>query len=410
MPICTCFVLTDKCSFCLRWRHSRTGCEHQPARSPPVFFVPPRDDLQRIVGQRPLQLERFPGRCIHPGVDFLPRRQNHGHRFRVDRPDLLVRFGRQKREDVDCCLAFLHFSNRGPARPDSGKEGQWPGLVEGEPNRRTGAIRQDLILGKTRPGHHAAVLDPEPAPPMRGFDIADIGDARIGFLALQRKDGRGHAPARHHKLTALGLIADNWGCVVGEDAIKRWQIARPVVHGTGEFADCPLAFRHRIEIAQKSVLLIATCRACGRRHRRAQLRAGAVHPVLAPLSAMPSVRKGKAAHWDPSERSVPAFGPQCRFCAGRMNDALHRLKAWHGPAKVRTLETFIPAEHFIFWTMSQFERGKDGTCDGNAQELFEFNPRLCLHGPRKTTCDCAKGRRKRTERKTQFFAKSQIGG
>src|SRR5438309_11767602 len=56
--------------------------------------------------------------------------------------------------------------------------------------------------------------------------------------------------------------------------------------------------------------------------------------------------------------------------------------------------------------MSQFKRGNDGTCDGNAQEV----PRLCLHGPRKTTCDCAKGRRKRTERKAQFFAKSQIGG
>src|SRR5262249_55570428 len=51
----------------------------------------------------------------------------------------------------------------------------------------------------------------------------------------------------------------------------------------------------------------------------------------------------------------------------------------------------------------------DGTCDRNAQEI-DFNPRLCLHGPRKTTCDCAKGRRKRTERKAQFFAKSQIGG
>ena len=60
--------------------------------------------------------------------------------------------------------------------------------------------------------------------------------------------------------------------------------------------------------------------------------------------------------------------------------------------------------------MSQFERGNDGTCDGNAQEVFDFNPRLCLHGPRKTTCDFAKGRRKRTERKAQFFAKSQIGG
>jgi hypothetical protein len=36
----------------------------------------------------------------------------------------------------------------GLARPDAGKEGQWPGLVEGEPNRRTGAVREHLILGK----------------------------------------------------------------------------------------------------------------------------------------------------------------------------------------------------------------------------------------------------------------------
>jgi hypothetical protein len=74
-----------------------------------------------------------------------------------------------------------------------------------------------------------------------------------------------------------------------------------------------------------------------------------------------------------------------------MNDTLHGLKAWRGPGKVRTLETFIRAEHFIFWTMSQFERGNDDTSDGNAQEISDFNPRLCLHGPRKTACDCAKG-------------------
>src|ERR1700724_1885443 len=83
----------------------------------------------------------------------------------------------------------------------------------------------------------------------------------------------------------------------------------------------------------------------------------------------------------------------------------------HGLSKqVRTFETFIAAEHFFFWIMSQFERGNDGTCDGNAQEVFDFNPGLCLHGPGNTTCDFAKGRRKRTERKAQFFAKSQIGG
>src|SRR3984893_14530047 len=79
---------------------------------------------------------------------------------------------------------------------DAGKEGQWPGLVEGEPHRRTGAVRQHLLLGKTRPGHHAAVLDFEPAPPMRRFDIPDVGDTRIGDLALQRKDGRRNPPPR----------------------------------------------------------------------------------------------------------------------------------------------------------------------------------------------------------------------
>jgi hypothetical protein len=46
----------------------------------------------------------------------------------MDRPNLLVRLGRQKREDVACCFAFLHFPDGGPARPDAGKEGQRPGL------------------------------------------------------------------------------------------------------------------------------------------------------------------------------------------------------------------------------------------------------------------------------------------
>src|ERR1700730_5347989 len=116
--------------------------------------ISPCDNLERIVGKRSLQLERLLGWRIHPDVDLLPRRQNDGHCFRVDSPDLLVRLGRQKREDVICCFAFLHFPDGGPARPDAGKEGQWPGLVEGEPNRRTEASG-------------SAVLDSEPAPPMR---------------------------------------------------------------------------------------------------------------------------------------------------------------------------------------------------------------------------------------------------
>ena len=105
--------------------------------------------------------------------------------------------------------------------------------------------------------------------------------------------------------------------------------------------------------------------------------------------------------------------PTC-FCCCRSSPSALRLgphEFYQASSKqVRTFETFIAAEHFFFWIMSQFERGNDGTCDGNAQKVFDFNPGLCLHGPGNTTCDCAKGRRKRTERKAQFFAKSQIGG
>src|SRR6202040_2831218 len=107
---------------------------------------------------------------------------------------------------------------------------------------------------------------------------------------------RGHAPPRHHQLATVGLVSDNRGGVVREDPVQRWQIACPVAQGAGQFADCLLALRHRIEIAQRLVLLIATCRACGRRHRRARLRLPAVQPVPAPPSAMPSAQKGRAVH------------------------------------------------------------------------------------------------------------------
>src|SRR5580704_17995767 len=50
--------------------------------------------------------------------------------------------------------------------------------------------------------------------------ITDVGDARIGFLALQREDGRGHAPPRHHQLATLGLVSDNRGGVVREDPVS----------------------------------------------------------------------------------------------------------------------------------------------------------------------------------------------
>ena len=90
------------------------------AARPPSSFLSP---LATIFSElSALQLERFLGWRVHPNVDLLPRRQNDGHCLRMERPDLLVRSGRQKREDVICCFAFLHFPNGGPARPDAGKK------------------------------------------------------------------------------------------------------------------------------------------------------------------------------------------------------------------------------------------------------------------------------------------------
>src|ERR1019366_2432812 len=42
----------------------------------------------------------------------------------------------------------------------------------------------------------------------------------IGFLALQRKDRRGHPPPRHHQLATLRLVSNNRGKIIREDAIE----------------------------------------------------------------------------------------------------------------------------------------------------------------------------------------------
>ena len=79
-----------------------------------VFLAASRHDHQRVVRQRSLQLERFLDRRRHPDLDFLARRQDDGHRFRVIGADQLVRFGRQEGEDVNGSLALLQFPDRGP--------------------------------------------------------------------------------------------------------------------------------------------------------------------------------------------------------------------------------------------------------------------------------------------------------
>lgn len=113
---------------------------------------------------------------------FLPRSQNDRHRFGMDGSDQLVRLGCQEGENVICRFAFPHLSDGGPACPDAREESKRPRLVEGKPDWWTGAVREQLVLRETSERHDTPALNAKPAPPVQGFDIADIGDARIGLL------------------------------------------------------------------------------------------------------------------------------------------------------------------------------------------------------------------------------------
>jgi hypothetical protein len=121
----------------------------------------------------------------------MARRQDHRHCFRMDRADLLAGFGGEEPEDVIRRLAFLDLPDGRPARPDPGEEGERPGFIEREPDRRLSAVGQCLVLTEAREWHRAAMLDTKPAPPMRGFDVPDVGDAESEFRPLRANSGDG---------------------------------------------------------------------------------------------------------------------------------------------------------------------------------------------------------------------------
>ena len=123
-------------------------------------------------------------------------------------------------------------------------------LVECEPHRRAAPVRQMLVLGKARERHHAAAFNPKPAAPMRGADVAHIGNAGIGIPALQRKKRRGHAPPRHGQLAAVRLAAHDRSRVIRKDSGQRRQVARPIMQRARKLSDGLLTLCYRVQIAQ----------------------------------------------------------------------------------------------------------------------------------------------------------------
>src|SRR5208337_4979835 len=124
-----------------------------------VLLRPSCNDHEIVVWERSLKPERLQSRRTQSNVDLLRGRENDRHRLRVECPDQLVRLGREERKDVVRRLAFLHLPDRGPARPDAGKEGEGPRLIEGEPDWRTRPVGQRLVLRKAGERHDTAILD-----------------------------------------------------------------------------------------------------------------------------------------------------------------------------------------------------------------------------------------------------------
>src|SRR6476660_502488 len=102
-----------------------------------IFLVgATRNDLQRIIGQRPVKHFCLVPWRTHPGIVLFVRGQDHRHRFRMDWFDDRIRGSRQKA--VDEVGAGDRFG-LGPTvtselGPDAGERKQRPVLIERKPN------------------------------------------------------------------------------------------------------------------------------------------------------------------------------------------------------------------------------------------------------------------------------------
>ncbi len=109
----------------------------------------------------------------------------------MNRPDDRVRLGRQEAKKVIRRFAFPDLPNRRPPRPDAGKKGERAAIVEREPYRRTGAVRQNLVLSEAGKGDDAATFDAEPSPQWDDLTLRMLVTPGSVFLPAMAKVGDG---------------------------------------------------------------------------------------------------------------------------------------------------------------------------------------------------------------------------
>src|ERR1700730_8855758 len=85
-----------------------------------VFLFTGSNHPQRLVRQRPLQLERLFDGCRQPGLALHLARQDYWHCLCVDRADHIVRLAGEKR--IEQVLPAFPFSIASPWPPDPSEE------------------------------------------------------------------------------------------------------------------------------------------------------------------------------------------------------------------------------------------------------------------------------------------------
>ena len=134
-----------------------------------VFLVrAARDNLERVIRQRPLQRLRLVPRRAHPDVPLLVGRQDHRHGLGVDRLDHRVR--RRRQEAVDEMRAGdrlrLGATVALELGPDAGEGDQRPVVIQREPDDvlLLGlGVRLRRVFGEAVERHQAAVLRLQPS-------------------------------------------------------------------------------------------------------------------------------------------------------------------------------------------------------------------------------------------------------